>query len=127
MSLDNTTPVLELLQKGGSMNVGNTIKALRKEMGLTQDEFASKIGLHGRQLARYEIGKNKPSINVIAEIAKFCEVAIDYLVYGQDSQLAERLKMKDPELLDILRMIDRLKKSERERVKWALHGLLNNK
>jgi transcriptional regulator with XRE-family HTH domain len=114
-------------KKGGIiMAIGSTIRALREEMGLTQDEFGDRIGIHGRQLGKYEIGTNTPSIDIIVKIAKFCEVSTDYIIYGQDSHLAERLKMKDPELIAILRKIDRLKKSERERVKWALHGLLNN-
>lgn len=128
-SLIYSTSMLQFSQKeGGSiMTIAETIKTLRKEMKLTQDKFAGKIGIHGRQLARYEVGKSTPSIDALTKIAKFCEVTADYLIYGHDNQLADRLKVKDPELLDLLRMIDRLKKPERERLKWALHGLLNNK
>lgn len=109
------------------MSIGNIIKDLRKDMGLTQDEFAGRISIHGRQLGKYEIGKNNPAVDILARIAKFCEVSTDYLIFGQDNQLAEKLKVKDPELIEIVRRIDKLKKAERERVKWAIHGLLNNK
>ncbi len=75
-------------------------------MGLTQDEFASKLNMHGRQLARYEAGRCNPSIKVLKKIAK-------------------RSNINDLELLDLLRRIDRLKKPKREKLKWAIQGLLN--
>lgn len=37
------------------------IKAVRKKMGLTQDELAHKLGVSWGTVARWEAGKNKPS------------------------------------------------------------------
>lgn len=108
------------------MNTGKAIRSLRKEMELTQDEFASRVGIHGRQLARYEINKNIPSISAIVKIAGFCGVTTDYLIYGRDNQLGEQLRIKDPELVDLLRMVNRLKRLKRERIKWAIRGLLKS-
>ena len=34
------------------------IKALRKELGLTQYEFAEKLGIKGNTISQYEIGRN---------------------------------------------------------------------
>lgn len=36
------------------------IKALRKELGLTQEEFAAKLGIKRGALANYEVGRNEP-------------------------------------------------------------------
>ena len=107
------------------MAIGNRLKELRKELNLTQDELGAKLGVHGKQLARYEIGKMMPSIKVLSKIADFCEVSLDYLVYGNDKKLASRSQINDAELLDMLRRIDRLKKPKRERLKWAIKGLLD--
>ena len=108
------------------MSLGNRIRSLRKELGLSQDEFAAKINMHGRQLGRYETGKSKPSLGALAKLAQFCEISIDYLVFGKDEKLARRAKINDPELLDLLRQVDRLRKPQREKIKWAIKALINN-
>lgn len=107
------------------MKFNERIKTLRKEMGLTQDEFAKKLNINGRQLGRYEIGKMTPSISIIKNIAEFCEVSIDYLVYGHDKKMAKKSNISDMELLDVLRRTDKLKKPQREKIKWVIKGLLN--
>lgn len=51
----------------------------RKSKGLTQSEFAEKIGVHARQVARYEIGENNPTIDVVIKMAKALDCSIDWL------------------------------------------------
>ena len=106
------------------MSIGSRIRELRKELKLTQDEFASKIGVHGRQFSRYEVGVNTPSAEILSKIADYCEVSIDYIVYGENKKLAKRTKINDNELLELTRKIDRLKRPARERIKWALKSFL---
>lgn len=105
--------------------LGKRLKTLRKELGLTQDQLAAKVGIHGRQLARYELGSVQPSLHILDKIANFCEVTLDFLAHGQDRKLAKKTSIEDAEILDLLRRIDHLKKPERERLKWAIKGLLN--
>lgn len=107
------------------MELGQIIKKLRQEMDLSQKEFASKVGLHPNLLAKYESGKTKPSVNVIARVAKFCEVSNDYLIYGRDDDYAKKARINDEELLDLLRRVDGLKKAKRDKVKWAVKSLIN--
>ncbi len=106
------------------MSLGSRIRVLRKELSLTQDEFADKIGVHGRQLSRYEIDINKPSIDILIKIADVCEVSLDYLGYGIDKKLLKRSKIDDNELLELTRRINQLKKPQRDKIKWAIHALL---
>lgn len=108
------------------MMLAERIKQLRKEMGLTQDEFAARLKMHGRQLARYEAGKAIPNIAIIKKIAEFCEVSIDYLVYGHDEKMAKKTRISDMEIVDLLRRVNHLKKPKRDRIKWAIESLLNN-
>lgn len=108
-------------------NIGQEIKRLRSELNLTQDEFAQRIGIHGRQLARYEVGANKPSIEILKKIADFCEVSIDRMILGQDEYLSKRLKITDQDLLQLFRRIDRMKRPQREQFRWILSSLVNTK
>ena len=106
--------------------VATKIKALRKELGSTQRELAEKVGIHPAQLARYELGLSTPSLGVLIRLAKYCEVSIDYIVFGVDKEVAKRSRIQDQELLDLTRRIDNLKRPQRDKVKWAIQGLLSN-
>ena len=42
------------------MEIGERIKAVRKQFKLTQAEFGERIGVKGNTIATYEIGRNAP-------------------------------------------------------------------
>ncbi|MCY8409017.1 helix-turn-helix domain-containing protein [Bacillus haynesii] len=54
--------------------------ALRKSKKLTQEEMASKIGVHRGTYANYERGNRQPDYETLIKIADFFEVSIDYLL-----------------------------------------------
>jgi len=109
------------------MNIGKHIRKLRREMGLTQEEFSKKVKLHAKQLARYEAGRTVPSAEVIIRVAQFCNVTTDYLILGSDKELAKKHHIFDPDLVDMLRRIDQLPKSKRELIKWAIQAFVEKK
>jgi transcriptional regulator with XRE-family HTH domain len=41
--------------------IGNAIKALRNDAGLTQNGFGKKVGLHNSHISKYETGRRIPS------------------------------------------------------------------
>lgn len=61
-----------------------SIKELRKDNQLTQEEFAKKFNITTRQLQRYESGEQLPSITKLIEIADYFDLSIDYLL-GRDT------------------------------------------
>ncbi|MCI8489027.1 MAG: helix-turn-helix transcriptional regulator [Lachnospiraceae bacterium] len=58
------------------------IKQLRKTLGMTQQEFAEKIGVKRNTIAQYEIGRNEPIESVINLICKQYNINIDWLKNG---------------------------------------------
>lgn len=60
----------------------NRIKKLRKELDLTQQEFANKIGIKRGGVANYEIGRNSPADSVISLICREFNVNEDWLRNG---------------------------------------------
>ena len=42
------------------------IKELRRSLGLTQEEFALRLGIKRGALANYEVGRNEPIDAVVA-------------------------------------------------------------
>ena len=60
--------------------VGNRIKELRIENGMTQTDLAQKIGVATNTVSQYEKGLSKTSIDVLANIAVIFETTTDYLL-----------------------------------------------
>lgn len=58
------------------------ITKLRKERNLSQEVFASDIGVSKSTVAMWETGKRLPSKNKYEELADYFNVDIDYL-YGR--------------------------------------------
>ncbi|EAK8929999.1 helix-turn-helix domain-containing protein [Listeria monocytogenes] len=58
----------------------NTLKKLRKNENLTQDQLASKIGITRDTLANYETGRREPDFTTLKNIAEYFNVTTDYLL-----------------------------------------------
>ena len=59
---------------------------LRKELNLTQEEFAQRIGYTRTAISAWEIGRNEPSNADTVKIADFFGVSTDYLLGKSDSR-----------------------------------------
>ena len=58
------------------MSIGEEIRRIRKELGLTQKELAAKIGLATGTIQQYELNKRSPSLNQIIKIADVLDIPI---------------------------------------------------
>ena len=63
--------------------IGFFLKELRKEKGITQEEFAEKLNVSGRTVSRWETGNNMPDISLLIEIADFFDVSIPEIINGE--------------------------------------------
>lgn len=55
------------------------LKQLREDMGLTQKEFAEKVGFTQATLSAYENNPKNPSLSIMINIAIKCNVSLDWL------------------------------------------------
>ena len=65
------------------------IKTLRKELGLTQQEFAEKINLRRNSIAQIELGYRNPSGAVVALICREFDVNERWLRTGEGEMFAK--------------------------------------
>lgn len=65
--------------------MNSRIKQIRKEAGMTQQEFASKIGLSRNYIAMIEMGQREPSDRTISDICREFGVARLWLEKGEGS------------------------------------------
>lgn len=61
------------------------IKALRKSMGLNQEQLADKLDIKRPSLSRIETGDTGLTAKNIEKFCRFFGVTSDYLLFGQDS------------------------------------------
>jgi transcriptional regulator with XRE-family HTH domain len=76
------------------MNEGNSIKLIRKKMGLTQQEMAEKCHLSQTSLSQIENGLKRPSLKTIKKICTSLEVpeALIYILGMEQGDVPERKK-----------------------------------
>ena len=55
------------------------LKELRQKLGLSQKEFAEKLGIEYQNYNKYELGKNEPSIETMIKIPYDYGISLDYL------------------------------------------------
>lgn len=81
------------------------IKRLRKELKLTQQQFADKIKVKRNTVATYEMGRSVPSDSAIALICKTFHVNEDWLLNG-NGEMFEELPEEDEKAAFVSSLLD---------------------
>ena len=71
------------------IEMGARIKKLRTDQNKTQKYFADMLYISPSYLTLIEQGKRTVTIDVLAQIAKVCDVSTDYLLLGTSYEQAE--------------------------------------
>ena len=71
------------------LNFSQTVKALRKERGITQEELANYLGISVQSVSKWERGDGMPDISLLPHIAAFYDTTVDYLL-GCDAVRTEK-------------------------------------
>ena len=80
--------------------IGSFLKELRKEMGITQEEFAEKLDVSSRTISRWETGANMPDISLLVNIAEIFNVSIPAIINGErKSEIMEKEAKKVAEAM----------------------------
>lgn len=83
-----------------SAEIGTRIKRLRKEAQKPQYQFADLLYISPSYLALIESGKRAPTLDVLVQVSKICNVSIDYLLFGESSDDYNDLHQKLQTLMD---------------------------
>lgn len=65
------------------MNIGQMIKDLRQEKGISQLALANAIGVSQKAIDYWERGVNQPKASYIVLLADYFDVSCDYLLGRQ--------------------------------------------
>ncbi len=69
---------------------GTTIKRLREQKGLTQDELANKIFVSNKTISKWERGHGLPDISLLEPLAKALNISVIELFSGSQVQNKNR-------------------------------------
>lgn len=75
-----------------TMNIGNKIKELRKERGITQEELANNIGISSQAISKWENGIALPDITLTPTLASYFGVSMDELFGFSLQQIEAEIK-----------------------------------
>lgn len=64
------------------MDFGEQIKMIRKERGMTQGQFAKKLGISRQAVLEWENDRNLPDIEMLITIALVYHISLDDLILG---------------------------------------------
>jgi len=62
------------------MKFSDNLKAYRLELGMTQFEMATTLGITTRGYRNYELGAREPDLSTLVKIADMLDVSLDDLV-----------------------------------------------
>ncbi len=79
------------MTKGGYDCLENKVELLRKEKGLSQEEFAREVRVSRQTISSIETGKYNPSLELAFIIANYFGKAIeDIFIYGEGNKDEKR-------------------------------------
>lgn len=75
--------------------MSKSIIAQRKKRGLTQEEFAEKLGVSSAAVSKWERGISTPELNMVCKIADCFEISVDELLGRMNCLLPEEDKYSE--------------------------------
>lgn len=66
---------------------GKRIRTLRKEKGITQEDFANRIGMSYKTINAIENGSKGTKIDTLVLMAEELETTLDYIILGRKSDM----------------------------------------
>ena len=87
------------------MGIGEVIRKYRKEIGLTQEEMANRLGVTTPAVNKWENGNSNPDIELLAPIARLLHISLDTLMSFHE-------ELSSSEIVEIIRELDDMFDSE---------------
>ena len=86
------------------MKIGENIRALRLQKGLTQEQVAQQLGVTYQAVSKWENDTNTPDIGLLPEIAALFGVTIDALFHQDAVSPLEGLPVEDDGVIRIVQL-----------------------
>lgn len=91
----------------------NAVLRRRKELGLTQEELAKRVGTTKQMVSKYELGQRSPKVVMANAFAEALETTLDELL---ETEKAETNQVQDPEISIVSGMMETMTKEQKQQV-----------
>lgn len=105
------------------MNIGEKLKKLRSEKGLSQLALEQLSGVHCKLLSKYENGRVQPTADTLRKIAQALGVTSDYLIF-ENAPPDGISQLKDSELFEKFKEVEKMSVENRVMIKNLIDALL---
>lgn len=95
--------------------MGEFLRELRKEKGLTQEELGEKFYVTSRTVSRWETGTSMPDLTILVELADFYDVDIREIIDGERKSENMDKETKDT-LLKVAEYADEITQEEKKKL-----------
>ena len=85
------------------IKTGEFIAKLRKDKGLTQEQFGDKMGVTNKTVSRWETGKYLPPADILLLMSELFDVSINELLAGQRLSDDEYKQTAEKNLTEVIR------------------------
>lgn len=72
--------------------IGNRIRNIREEMGLTKEAFAKSLGISGQYLGIVERGGSCLSVEKLKTLCDLTGLTSDYILFGKEENIVDTTK-----------------------------------
>ena len=86
------------------IKTGEFIAKLRKDKGLTQEQFGDKMGVTNKTVSRWETGKYLPPADILILMSELFDVSINELLAGQRLSDDEYKQTAEKNLTEVIRI-----------------------
>ena len=102
---------------------GERLREARSLRGLTQARLAEMLGISPRVYNRWERGAAVPRLDTVVRVAEILDVSLDELVGLKETDASE-FHLRNPELHNLYREVDRLSDEDQQALVVLLDSLV---
>ena len=99
--------------------MGEFLKHLRKEKGLTQEQLAEHFYISSRTVSRWETGSNMPDVSMLIDLADFYDVDIREIIDGE-----RKSENMDNETKETLKKVAEYTEEEKKKLKRKMADMM---
>ena len=106
--------------------LGERIKQVRKQRGMSQSALAERVGLSYAQIGRYETKGTQPPAEALKKIADALGISPDFLLYGSAEQKAGA-NLNDVELIQQFKAVEQMDDDDKTVIKKLIDAFITKR
>jgi transcriptional regulator with XRE-family HTH domain len=108
------------------MSIGKTIRKIREQKGITQQQLAELVNMHRSNYSKVEAGERELSVTALAKVAKHFGMTLDELVNFKGKVPTEE-KIEDKTAMEQLKLISGLDEEDKAMVFRLIDTIITKK